>query len=160
MGYSWPQYDVKTKPISTTPVLGRTVKHGGSVLGLFLMINLLTAILMKSSRREHYLESIIHSDILKNNQLTFFLCFTFTLKTDVSFYCAQSISLDSRKGVCCCYSLLDIWHFLNCKFAFCELNRIRCRLLSSSRDRASSVFFFLPKSSFSIQGKGEAPGED
>jgi len=44
---------------------------------------------MKRSRRELFIEMVIHSDIFKNNQITLLHCFTFIYKTGISFYCVD-----------------------------------------------------------------------
>jgi len=42
---------------------------------------------MKRSRRELSIDMVVHMGIFKNNQITFFHCFTFIPKTGVSFNC-------------------------------------------------------------------------
>jgi len=54
---------------------------------LFFKINLSTTVSMKISCRELSIGIVIHRGIFKNNQSTLIPCFTFTPKTEVSFYC-------------------------------------------------------------------------
>ena len=48
-----------------------------------------TAILMKRSRRERFLDMFIYRGVSKSKQIALFPCFTFIFQTGVSFFCVK-----------------------------------------------------------------------
>jgi len=79
-----------------------------SVIWLLFKKNLSTTILMKRSRRQLSTDMVIHSGIFKNNQITLLPCFTFILKTGVSFYCVSQASFQIQFCFLFFFSLLKI----------------------------------------------------
>jgi len=100
-----PKYTVKLSLcFSPTSVLGKKVKQGESVISLLSKINPSTTPSMKKSCQELSIDMVIQSRTFKNNYITIFPCFTFLLKTGVSFYsvfsetvlCIKDCKIDFR----------------------------------------------------------------
>jgi len=91
-------------PLSGSPiaVLGIKVKEGKSVSWLFQKISLSLTILVKSSRRDLFIDTVVQKFIFKNKLIALLSRFTSIPKTGIglpktgiSFYCAVS-------GICYC----------------------------------------------------------